>query len=476
MSTCSLRHSARAAVSLLALLCLGIGMTSTPATAQEAPSEAPQLGIRPVDQPGSWYDLELSAGATEYLSVELSNHGDEPLAVASYAADVYSLVGGGMGISLRDDPTSGTTDWLDYRAATQLLRPDEAVRRTVTVAVPDDVEPGQYLAALVIQNDEPVAAEGELSVEHVVRQAIAVNITVPGPAAAGLGIGDVEHVAAGQRSVARLEILNTGNRHLKPTGTLTLSDGTGEQLASLDVTMDSVYAGTTAHLEIGVEELLAPGTYTVSAELQDSEHGVDATGTATFEVIAPPATDRVMPGVERAIDAIEATGLPTWLVLSVAALLLVLLLAVLLLLIAARRRRRSTDTAEPTASPRTPSLPVVAASDPSRTIAAPPAEPPVFVPAALEPVGQRPRRSDAGRTRDHDVSLPSPRTRTRESADTRPVPPSPPATTPPPSPARPVQEPILVGAPTARHQAKADPSSTLLFTARPASRRRRGSH
>ena len=318
------------------------------AAAAEEPA-MPALGITPADRSGSWYELELEPGATEHLSVEVANHGEESLDVASYAADVYTLVNGGMGVRLRDEPISGTTEWLEFPSDVVTLAPDQAVRPTATVTVPEDVAPGEYIAALVVENDQPIQSEGQLGVDHVVRQALAVNITVPGPADPTFAIGSAKHKEVGTGSVALLEIENEGNRHLQPAGTITLTDDSGATIETRELAMDILYAGTSTHLEVPVDERLVAGGYTVTAELADPDHDVEAAGTATFEVPPPPVTERSIPGIDQVTQAIEATGLPVWVMLIAAASLIAV--GAIIPIVMRRRQPRGRGGVDESASP-----------------------------------------------------------------------------------------------------------------------------
>ncbi len=172
---------------LLAAASAALVLVGTPAGAAEP--DLPKLGITPVGQDGDFFQLTLEPGAVHTLEVELANQGDSPIAARTYAADVATIVNGGFGAGLRDAPSGGTTSWVDYPADVFQLDPDQAVNRTFTVTVPAATPPGEYITSLVIENDEPVRGSGDVAVEQVLRQAIAVAVTVPGPLRGALTVG-----------------------------------------------------------------------------------------------------------------------------------------------------------------------------------------------------------------------------------------------------------------------------------------------
>lgn len=242
------------------------------ALAVPAWAQTPELGIKPVDQPGSFFELTMSPGEQRELAVELTNHGETAVSARTYRADVYSIVNGGFGARLHPDPDTGATLWLNYTEDVLELGPGDGVTRTFLVTVPPDVAAGEHITSLVIENEEPVRGSGDVAVDQVVRQAIAVAITVPGPAAPALEINEAHHALAAGNSVVAVGVANTGNVRLQPTGEVVVTDSEGREVSQTTVTMDSVYAGTVTSVEAPQQRLLEPGRYSVRVAL-DYEGG-----------------------------------------------------------------------------------------------------------------------------------------------------------------------------------------------------------
>jgi hypothetical protein len=299
---------------LLAAASAALVLVGTPAGAAEP--DLPKLGITPVGQDGDFFQLTLEPGAVHTLEVELANQGDLPIAARTYAADVATIVNGGFGAGLRDAPSGGTTSWVDYPADVFQLDPDQAVNRTFTVTVPAATPPGEYITSLVIENDEPVRGSGDVAVEQVLRQAIAVAVTVPGPLRGALTVGgNGSHTVVGGESLVAVGVANTGNRRLEPTGELVVADGAGAVLARIPVRMESFYAGTETEVEMPVGTLLDPGRYFATLTLGDPERGVaPVTGPATpFDVEADPALAQgVGARVDSALETVRSGGVPLW--------------------------------------------------------------------------------------------------------------------------------------------------------------------
>lgn len=320
-------HRIVSALGLTAFLAFG--------AAPEALANEPaiRLGITPVDTDGTYFDLTLRAGERQVLRVELANMGTTPVEARTYAADVYTIVNGGFGAELHDEPPTGTTGWLDYPTELLELPAGHGTLRDLTVEVPRDVEPGEYITSLVIENVEPIAGSGAVTINQVNRTAIAVAITVPGPRRPGLDIGDVGHELVNGVSVVSFAVSNSGNVHVKPEGDFTLRAADGRVISQAPVEMGTFFAGTGAIVEVPLAEALNPGDYCGALSLRDPEQEIEAaTDCRSFRVetaVAEPSLPQASAPGGAAVDQPDAPGpvggLPGWVPLAAATLLAVAL-------------------------------------------------------------------------------------------------------------------------------------------------------
>jgi hypothetical protein len=319
--------------------------------------EPARLGLTPVGQDGSYFELLLEPGEVRQLQVEAANFGQEETLARTYAADVYSIVNGGFGAGLFGERPSGTTLWITYPTQEFTLGPNDAIVLDFEVHVPPDTLPGEYVAALVIENAEPLRGSGTIAVDQVNRSAIAVAIEVPGERTPALAIGDVRQEEVTGLSVLSFEVENSGNVHLRPTGEFVLRDAGGTEIAASSVAMDTVYAGTSTLLEVPAPELLGPGEYCAELTLTDTETGAtDATGCLPFTTLAPAGDDGLpfggLPDVSQVLDTIGGS-------VPVLAVLVLLLLAGAsgAFLVFGRRRRRAAVVDGPATDSPTTDLP-----------------------------------------------------------------------------------------------------------------------
>jgi len=259
---------------------MAIGLAFSPlesyAEATPEPAAPPALMLEPVGQTGTYFAVEQKAGETATLTVALGNAGEAPIALRTFAADVYTLVNGGFGINSETEPATGTTTWLDYPADTLDLAPGKKIERTFTITVPEGTPAGQYITGLVLQTVEPIVIGESGMLRQIIAKAIAVFITVPGPLTPNLVIGEVSLAQTANSNSLEINIENSGNVLLKPSGIVTMTTADGKPVLTAPVGMGSVYAGMKTTLELPIPMILDPGTYTIAVALEDEETGVKA--------------------------------------------------------------------------------------------------------------------------------------------------------------------------------------------------------
>ena len=334
----------RGAALLLGLAFGGLGATVAPNAAFAAEPRI-KLALLPVGQAGSYFDLTMRPGETRNLHVDVANHGQVAIAVRTYASDVYTIVNGGFGGRLRESARTGMTTWLDYRDDVSVLAAGTSSRRAFAVTVPARAAPGEYIAGLVLENDEPILGGGAVGLAEIIRQAVAVVVTVPGPRAPAIAIGGATHLIVAGRSIVSVAVENTGNVRLKPMVGFTLFDGAGRQISQASLRMDTFYAHTTTTVELPLASLLAPGAYTIRLSLDDAASGADALG-AGIPLVIDALPEAIGPGNDTPglIDVFGGVGDSQVPLVAIAIAAAVLFASTLAVLVGVQRRRRNRRT------------------------------------------------------------------------------------------------------------------------------------
>jgi hypothetical protein len=338
-------HSVHARGSRRAILALLVGILGLVAPAAAHAQDPPvRLALLPIDQPGSYFDLTMRPGQTRGIEVEISNPGDAAIEARTYAADVYTIINGGFGARLRGEPQTGMTRWLDYATDVIGLRTGERDRQAFPVAVPGDAEPGEYITSIVLENDKPIPGSGSVTVDQIVRQAVAVVVTVPGKRAPALAIGEATHKVVAGRSVVSVAVENPGNVRLKPLIDVVLLDRAGAKVSQAQIQMDTFYAHTDSFVEVALDALLVPGDYTIRVTTPATEGLKADTKEIALLVEAPPEIavgPGTVPGLTKVLQGIEGgqLSIPLWSVVLCGTLVLGVIGAGALMLVLRRHRR-----------------------------------------------------------------------------------------------------------------------------------------
>ena len=248
------------------------------------------LALLPIGQAGAFFDVVMRPGDTRRFELAIANNGTDKLAVRTYAADVYTIINGGFGGRLRGEPGTGMTDWMTYPTDVMQLSAGETVRRSLVVSVPLGAGPGEYISSILLENDRPLQGGGAVGLDQIVRQAIAVVVTVPGRRAPELEIGRANHKVVAGTSTVAIAVSNPGNVRLKPIAAVTIVDSAGTQVSRATVAMDTFYAHTATFVEVPLDALLASGRYVFQLSLDDESEGLQVDGSAAFVVEARAAT------------------------------------------------------------------------------------------------------------------------------------------------------------------------------------------
>lgn len=292
----------------IALVAIGLASmlpASSPAVGYVAAAD-PQirLAVEPVGEQGSFFQRSLGPGETAELTVDLANYGTMTTTARTFAADVYPIINGGFGARLRDEPTSGTTTWLDYPGEALEIAPGQAIRRTFSITVPTDTQPGEYITSIIIENEDPVSSGEGVAFNQFLRSAVAIVVVVPGATESALELGDARHSFLDGRSVVGVAINNVGDLLLRPAGSFSITTEAGDEVDARQIAMDSVYAHSSTWLEVVLDRALAPGRYFANVDVIDPDRGGAASGARPFGVGEPAGPGSGNP-VAQSTDTID---------------------------------------------------------------------------------------------------------------------------------------------------------------------------
>ncbi len=256
---------------------VAIGVAAQELEASPPPPELPRFTISALgDQDDQWFEVNIEAGETANLTAGIRNAGDVEATLRTFAANAVNPPNGGFAAAAEDQPPAGATRWLDYPSETFETQPGDERGIEFTVSVPSGTPPGEYVAALVVQTEEPIGIPGTETFNQIIRATISVEITVPGEMTSGFDLGAPVVSPAAEWWTLDVPIVNTGTARIRPHGTLIVTSANGDQVSTTQVDMNSVYGGATTSVRVELPGQLPLGDYLVSLALTDDATGATA--------------------------------------------------------------------------------------------------------------------------------------------------------------------------------------------------------
>jgi hypothetical protein len=168
-----------------------------------------------------WFIYDLGPGGTTNSSVVVENMGDGDLSVKIYAVDAETTADGAFALKNEDEEKTDIGGWVKLAEKELTLAPKEKKSVAFTIAIPQEVEPGEHMGGIVIENKE--IAKGQL-LNIKTRVGVRIYETVPGEIIKKLNFSglDVEGFYSSIWSLfydwkAKYSLNNEGNVQAVPT-------------------------------------------------------------------------------------------------------------------------------------------------------------------------------------------------------------------------------------------------------------------
>ncbi|HKP51368.1 MAG TPA: DUF916 domain-containing protein [Chloroflexia bacterium] len=218
-------------------------------------------------------------GSTLTGSVLLKNPSNKELTIELAAVDAITAQTGGSAFETAGVKPKAVATWLKFAQASVTLAPGTQKPVEFTVAVPQSVKPGQYLAGIsaYVPTIPPTAsqhASGQLgaSVTMQTRYVIGVQVDVEGVWTPSLLIESTGLVEQPSGPFIGVQMKNDGDTFLKPSGMVVLTDTGGKRVLYQAITMSTFIPGTAITYPVKWNGELKPGDYLVHVEMKYGEN------------------------------------------------------------------------------------------------------------------------------------------------------------------------------------------------------------
>lgn len=251
------------------------------------------LRITPVRQ-----EYNLAPGQSETYEIEVSNISQAPIDVITVINDFESDNISGQPRIIVDSEDRSPFSLIDYveLPANFRLEPGESQKVTISVNLPESINPGGYFGVIRFAPGGVNVEEGAVALTASVGSLLLVS--VPGDVTEGMNVqfiearrgGDTQRIFESPPEILAIGLENTGNSILKPYGRVIVKNTFGNEVYSYEFNggqlRGNVLPQSSRTFEDGLQNIGRIGRYTVEANLSFGEGGgTILSGQTTFWVI-----------------------------------------------------------------------------------------------------------------------------------------------------------------------------------------------
>lgn len=352
-------HRWTSAVLATGALCAALAMTAAQPAFAAGPGAGPAPGLSAVDPgPGGYFQLAEPAEGRATVAIVVHNLSAARQTYRIYPTDATTSPATGVQYGQRHLPAAGVGAWLQPSTTLLTLGQGQSAEVKVVVHVPAGVLPGDHVGGIAAENlvqPQPavVAGRGGAAAELITttRVILAVVVRTPGPAAAGMRVGNPRlGTVNGARQFLQFPMDDTGLLlfKLRLTSVVTTCSG-GAPVLSVNRQLDTFVPRTAIGYDYYLQQNLPAGCYRAVTEIFDGSTLLSR-ATGRFTVSSAEAAVRPRRGTGPKMPALLL------LLLVVAGVLFLMVIALVFLLLGRRRRDEP-----PAARPRGPGAAVLPA-------------------------------------------------------------------------------------------------------------------
>lgn len=258
-----MRKNRKLFISLIALVFL-LGPQLVCAIGTGGISIKPAFPNSDIPKSDSWFIYNLDAGQAQEDGVLLINDRDQAVRVEVYAVDAQTTSQGGFAPNPKEVVPEGVGAWVKLSERFFDIEAHSTKIIPFTITIPEKVDVGDHMGAILIQEAPPESASGEgTRVEIVTRIGARIYEKVPGEEIRKLKInaidwtyndnhlfeGEVRNnwlqlkrfLGFGKPVTVQIQQENEGNQTLNPTGQLTLTNLFGQINYKMDVSLGEIF-------------------------------------------------------------------------------------------------------------------------------------------------------------------------------------------------------------------------------------------
>ncbi|MFH1235463.1 MAG: hypothetical protein V1685_00805 [Parcubacteria group bacterium] len=183
----------------------------------------------------SMQEVTLTPGEQTIVKVELTNETDKTIELTTEVVNFTSSGETGEPAFDFDAEATDLATWAVPERGPFTLAPDESQDILVTITTPDDALPGGYYAAVLFNDTLGAESAGDVMIESKLGSLILATVEGNYTSAGAITEFSSTTPQAGGNTEFTVRFKNSGDVHLKPTGTLVIKNMFGTEVTNATV-------------------------------------------------------------------------------------------------------------------------------------------------------------------------------------------------------------------------------------------------
>lgn len=272
----------------LVLALFGVGAVVLAQTEQVNLSLSPQT-----------FDFDANPGESYTNSFRIVNGSDQAITMAASTKN-FTPQGEEGAVALTEETTSwSVASWIDVSPLSASIEPRGSQTFEFTVDIPQTAEPGSHFGAIILKTEPAQLNTTGPSVSEEIGPLILVKVA--GAVTEGASVesfGATQGIWTKGPVVLETRVMNSGNVHFKPKGTITIKNIFGNEVTKIDLQEQNILPDSVRRL---INEwdpgTFAFGRYTANLSLVYGENDTILTSSTSFFVFPLVSSLLVVGGI-----------------------------------------------------------------------------------------------------------------------------------------------------------------------------------
>lgn len=179
--------------------------------------------------------------------------------------------------------------WVELSSENLVLQPQEEQVFPFSINIPRDADPGGHYASVLFQIGSGEAIPGAASVQHRVGSLVLLRVSGNVVEEAVIETFDAPTYSRGGPVPITLRVRNDGTTHIRPNGTIIITNVFGQKVDELPLNSANVFPGAIRRMETEWDPGNVLGYYTATVVATYGQQSLPVTAATRFAIASPTA-------------------------------------------------------------------------------------------------------------------------------------------------------------------------------------------